>query len=128
MSQLASEAGDVLMHDEIINALPKDEIALSEPMVHELLEGLIKNNEIDRAIFLFRDLRAAKLLPSNHTFNLMIATCAENSEPEEGFQILLAQEELYGDYAATERNWWKVLEAAAKDNLVYNDKLYRLRS
>ena len=119
MSQLASEVGDVLMQDEIINALPQDEIALNEPMVHELLEGLIKNDEIDRAIFLFRDLRAAKLSPNNHTFNLMIATCVENNEPEEAFQILLAQKELYGERGVTERNWWKVLEASAKENLVH---------
>ena len=107
------------MQDEIISALPQDNIPLTEPMVHELLEGLIKNDEIDRAIFLFRDLRATKMSLRIRTFNLMIATCVENNEPEEAFQILLALKDSHGEHAITERNWWKVLEAAAKENQVW---------
>lgn len=107
------------MQDEIVESLPEDKMPLTDTMVHHLLEGLINNHEIDRAIFLFRDLRARKVRPRVRSYNLMIALCAENAEPEEAFRILVDLKETWGDDVVNERNWWRILEICARQGYVF---------
>ena len=106
------------MQDEIVGTFPGDNIPLIQPMVHYLLEGLIKNHEVDRAILLFRDIRARKIRPRNRTYNLMISLCAQNREPEEAFNILMNYKEVYGESQIPERMWWTVLHVCAQENFV----------
>src|SRR5437667_12335556 len=103
------------MQEEFVESLPEDNIPLTEPMIHHLIEGLIQNHELDRAIFLFRGLRARRIKPRLRTYNLIIALCTEFIEPEEAFRTLIDLKETYGDESVTERNWWKVLEVCAKE-------------
>ena len=106
------------MQDEIVTSLPEDKIPLTDVMIHHLIEGLINNHEIDRAIFLFRDLRARKVRPRVRTYNLMISLCAENVEPIEACRILFDLKETWGETAVVERNWWRVLEICAREGYV----------
>jgi pentatricopeptide repeat protein len=106
------------MQDEIVGTFPLDNVPLIQPMVHYLLEGLIKNHEVDRAILLFRDIRARKIRPRNRTYHLMISLCAQNREPEEAFNILMNYKEVYGESQISERMWWTVLQVCAQENFV----------
>lgn len=115
---MAGQVGDVLMQDEILEALPADKVQFTMNMAHHVLEGLIHNHEVERAIFLFRDLRARSLNPRVRTFNLMIAMCIENREPEEAFNILIACNDKYGKGSIDKRYWWQVLEACAREGFV----------
>ena len=105
-----------------MNALPVDKVPLTETMTHHIIEGLIRNYEIDRAIILFRDLRARNLKPKIKTFNLILSMCTENVEPEEAFRILVDLKETYGEEAVAERMWWKVLESSAQKQYVHHCK------
>ena len=106
------------MQDEIVSTFPHDKVPLIQPMVHYLLEGLIKNYEVDRAILLFRDIRARQIRPRNRTYHLMISVCAQNHEPEEAFNILMDFKEAYGESQIAERIWWTVLQVCAQENFV----------
>jgi pentatricopeptide repeat protein len=108
------------MQDEIVSTFPDDNVALIQPMVHYLLEGLIRNHEVDRAMFLFRDIRARKIRPRHRTYNLMISVCAKHLEPEEAFNILMNYKEIYGENFIHERNWWTVLEVCAQEGYVHS--------
>jgi pentatricopeptide repeat protein len=106
------------MQDEFVESLPEDNIPMIEPMLHCLLEGLIKNHEIDRAIFLFRDLRARGVKPRVQTYNLMISLCCDNIEPEEAFRILIDVNDTHGEGCVVEHYWWRVLEICAREQYV----------
>lgn len=106
------------MQDEIVTTFPPDKIALTQPMIHYLLEGLIRNHEVDRAILLFRDIRARKIQPRNRTYHLMITICAQNLEPEEAFNILMEFKEICGVSQIPERMWWTVLHVCAQEGFV----------
>ena len=108
------------MQDEIVGTFPGDNVPLIQPMVHYLLEGLIKNHEVDRAILLFRDIRARKIRPRNRTYHLMISLCAQNLEPEEAFNILMDYKEAYGESQIPERMWWTVLHVCSQENFVHS--------
>ena len=87
-------------------------------MLHSLIEGLILNNEVDRALLFIRDLRAQGVVPKRQTYNLLISTCSERHLPKETFNLLLDFKEAWGDASIPERDWWIVLEACAKDGYV----------
>jgi hypothetical protein len=116
--KLAGELGDVLMQGEIVQSLWEDKVHLTETMTHHLIEGLFRNHEIERAIFLFRDLRARKLLPRLRTYNLVISLCIDYVEPEEAFRMLIDLKETYGEESVADRHWWRVLELCAKEGYV----------
>lgn len=115
---MAAEVGDVLMQDEIVTTFPLDKVPLTQPMIHYLLEGLIRNHEVDRAILLFRDIRARKIQPRNRTYHLMITICAQNLEPEEAFNILMEFKDVCGVSQIPERMWWTVLHVCAQEGFV----------
>lgn len=106
------------MQDEIVTTFPLDKVPLTQPMIHYLLEGLIRNHEVDRAILLFRDIRARKIQPRNRTYHLMITICAQNLEPEEAFNILMEFKDVCGVSQIPERMWWTVLHVCAQEGFV----------
>lgn len=106
------------MQDEICQALPEDNVALGPRMIHHLLEGLRNNHEIERAIFLFRDIRARGIDCRHRTYNFMISMCVEIHEPEEAFRRLIDFHELFGDKEGSEHLWWMVLECCARNGHV----------
>jgi pentatricopeptide repeat protein len=110
--------GDVISQDELIQSLIAKSIHLDSNMIHSLIEGLIINNELDRALLLIRDLRSQGVVPKRQTYNLLISTFADRHEPEETFKLLLDFKEAWGDSSIPERDWWFVLEACANDNYV----------
>jgi len=118
MGQMASHLGDVLMQEEIVHSLWGDKVPLTEIMTHHLIEGLIRNHEIDRAIFLFRDLRARRICPRLRTYNLIISLCVDYVEPEEAFRTLIDLKETFGEASVGDRYWWRVLELCAKEGYV----------
>jgi hypothetical protein len=107
------------MQDEIVGTFSKDGIALTPLMIHHLLEGLQNNHEIERAIFLFRDIRARGILSRPRTFNFMIYMCVENNEAEEAFRILIDLKDTYGGDHILEHYWWIILDCASRNGFVY---------
>jgi hypothetical protein len=116
--KLVGKLGDVLKQEEIVHSLWEDKVPLTEVMTHHLIEGLIRNHEIDRAIFLFRDLRARRLYPRLRMYNLIISLCVDYVEPEEAFRTLMDLKETYGEESVPDRHWWRVLELCAKEGYV----------
>lgn len=112
------------MQDEIVQTLPQDGIQLSAPLVHSLLVGYLHNHEIERAIFLFRDIRARGILARSQTYRYMITQCVEAYEAEAAFQILIDLKNLYGAGDVTERHWWQVLACSARNEFVRLHCLY----
>lgn len=106
------------MQDEIVETFPKDGVQLSPPLLHCLLEGLIANHEIERAIFLFRDIRARGILPRIRTYRFLISQCIEANEVEEAFRIMIDLKDVYGNDSVIESQWWQVLDCAAKNGFV----------
>ena len=106
------------MQDEIVSSLPRDNVALTEPMMHHLIEGLINNNEIDRAIFLFQDLRARGIKLRARTFHLIISTCITYHEAEEAFKVLLDLKESLPESPIEDRVYWRVLQSCAREGFV----------
>ena len=123
--RLAGQLGDVLIQEEIVHSLWKDKVPLTENMTHHLIEGLIRNHEIDRAIFLFRDLRARRLYPRLRTYNLVISVCVDYVEPEEAFRTLIDLKETFGEESVADRHWWRVLELCAKEGYVRHSSILR---
>ena len=101
-----------------MQALIEDNMHLDSHMLHSLIEGLVLNNELDRALLFIRDLRAQGVVPKRQTYNLLISTCGERHLPEETFKLLLDFKEAWGDNSVPERDWWIVLEACANDGYV----------
>jgi pentatricopeptide repeat protein len=123
--KLAGQVGDVLIQEEIVHSLWGDKVPLTEIMTHHLIEGLFRNHEIDRAIFLFRDLRARGLRPRLRTFNLVISLCVDYVEPEEAFRMVIDLKETYGEESVADRHWWRVLELCAREGYVNQSPILR---
>lgn len=106
------------MQDEIIESLSEDNIPLTSDMLHPLLKGMAANHEYERAIFLFRDIRARGVRPLRKTYIHMIYMCIELNEAEEAFRILIDSMENKPVLADT--FWWMVLECSARNGYVYS--------
>jgi hypothetical protein len=112
---LASRLGDVAMQDEIVMSLPEYKIPFTMPMIQHVFEGLVRNQESDRAVLLFRDLRARGVKMRSKTYKFIISLCVDNLETEEAFKILLELDEIYSHRHVTDHYWWKVLELSARE-------------
>src|SRR5579859_3966626 len=106
------------MQDEIIESLSEDNIPLTSDMLHPLLKGMAANHEYERAIFLFRDIRARGVNPLAKTYIHMIYMCVEINEAEEAFRILVDYKET--NSVVADIYWWMVLESSARNGYVYS--------
>jgi hypothetical protein len=106
------------MQDEIVQILPQDGIELSPPLFHVLLEGLMNSHEIERAIFLFRDIRARGISGRLPTYRYMISKCIDAMEGEEAFRLLIDMKDAYGEKSTMEQQWWLILDTCASNGFV----------
>jgi hypothetical protein len=104
------------MQDEIVECLSEDNVKLTPHMLHPLLEGIAANHEHERAIFLFRDVRARKVAPRDKSYRYMISLCTEINEAEEAFRILLDFQSV--PIWIPRYYWWLVLECCARNGFV----------
>jgi hypothetical protein len=108
------------MQDEIVETFPEDGIDLTPSLIHPILEALHNNHEQERAIFLFRDIRARGILASPRTFNFMLNVCIYCNEAEEAFRILQDFRDTYGADQAIEHYWWVILDCASRNGFVFS--------
>jgi hypothetical protein len=106
------------MHEEICDTMPVDEIPLTQMMIHHLFEGLINNGEIERAIFLYRDIRAREIELRPHTYSYLISSCVEYNEAEEAFAMLTHAVEVWSGHTVMDHLKWLVLESCARKGFV----------
>jgi pentatricopeptide repeat protein len=110
--------GDVIAQDELVQALIEHKIHLDTHMLHSLMEGLMHNNEIERAFLFLRDLRTQGVIPKRNTYNLLIGICEASHNAEDMFRLLLDFKDTWGDNSIHERTWWKVLDVCAEESYV----------
>ena len=110
--------GDVIAQDELVQALIEHNIHLDTHMLHSLVEGLLHNNEIERALLFLRDLRMQGVVPKRNTYNLLISVSGDSHDAEEMFRLLLDFKDTWGDNSIEEGTWWTVLDACAKEGYV----------
>jgi len=106
------------MQDEIVDAMPKDNIPITQQMVHSLLEGMNKNREPERALMLFHDMLEKGVKPKLRTWSYIIGNCVENREPEEAYRLLLKLKETEGEKSVADHLWWVVLDSCAREGHV----------
>jgi hypothetical protein len=94
-------------------------------MLHSLVEGLLYNNEAERAFLFLRDVRAQGVIPKRNTYNLLIGISAALHEAEEMFRLLLDFKDTWGENSIHENTWWKVLDACAEEGYVRPLSSYR---
>jgi hypothetical protein len=106
------------MQTEICDGLVDDKITLTGKMLHHVLEGYRYNGEVERAIFLFREVCERGVLPRHRAFTFMIALCVEMKEPEEALRILKSLDNFNEQHQVTENLWWTVLDSCARNGHV----------
>ena len=104
------------MQDEVVESLSEDNVPLTPHMLQQLLEGLVVNHEHERAIFLFRDIRARGVQPRAISYKFMITLCTNVNEAEEAFRLLIDFKDNYPN--VPEQFWWNVLESCAWNGFV----------
>lgn len=106
------------MQDEIVESLSQDNIPLTPHMLHPLLEGMAANHEHERALFLFRDIRARGVQPRAVSYRFMISLCINVNEAEEAFRLLIDLKDSYSN--VPEQYWWSVLESCTRNGFVFS--------
>lgn len=106
------------MQDEIVESLSEDNIPLTPHMLQQLLEAMVANHEHERAIFLFRDIRARGVQPRSISYRLMITLCTNVNEAEEAFRLLIDFKNSLPN--VPEHFWWSVLESCAWNGFVFS--------
>jgi hypothetical protein len=106
------------MQDEILESLYEDKVPITPRMLQALLEGMEENYEYERAIFLFRDIRARGVQPRAGSYRFMISMCININEAEEAFRLLVDFKDNYPDVG--EQFWWYVLESCARNGFVFS--------